>query len=175
MREANALIPFRTPLLLCEALKMQPTPLQRSIFENNERINRFAGKYGEDQELSRALAFCVLWQVLAVKGSKGTILASDESMGRDVMAFLKTVTMHSNASLSDLTNMPSWRMLQFGADVGWNIQLTKNSKTLAEKRGKKTRIALILGERSSEIPFVEASKALSSAMVSKNKRIFWLW
>lgn len=175
MREQNPTIELRSPLLLCEALKMKPTPLQRAIFENNDKINRLVAKFDERQELSRALAFCMLWQVLAVPGSKGTILASDDILARDVMAFLKTVTRHTNSTLTDLTNMPSWDTLQFGADTGWNIRLMKNDAETLRKRGKSTKIALILGERSSEVPFVEASKALASAMLEGNRRIFWLW
>lgn len=175
MREKHPIIALRSPLLLCETLKMKPTPLQQAIFENNSKIDRFVAKYDDRQELSRALAFCVLWQVLAVQGSKGTLIASDDTVARDVMGFLKTITLHTNQPLADLTNMPRWDTLQFGADTGWNIKLIKHDAEKAAKRGNVSKIALILGERSSEIDFVEASKALAGAMLAGKKRIFWLW
>jgi hypothetical protein len=175
MRQAGATLDLKTPMDLADALHLHPTPLQKRVFTDLYRARMFVSEMDDNQELTKALAFCLLWQILSVEGSKGTILASSYKEGHATMRWIQGIAMRTNPKLADISNVSRRNTLEFGAASGWNIKFIDNDAVKARRRGKHSRAALILGERSSEITFVEALTALTGAMDRQSTRLLRLW
>jgi hypothetical protein len=175
VREAGADVDLKSPMALARALRMTPTEVQKRIFTDLYRARVFMSKLDDNEEITRALTFCLLWQTLAIEGSKGTVLASEDGLGRKAMGFLRNICLRTHPKLADISNCEPFGTIQFGVDAGWNIKLIDCDPVKAQKRGFHSRCALILGERSSETAFVESLNALVNAMDRPGTRIMRLW
>jgi len=172
----TAEVDLRSPSQFVRSVGLHPTTLQWEIIKKFEVIHDFTSIFDSKQEIARAFAIGILWQTLAARGSKSTIISSDAILGRHIMSFLKSAIQQGPQVLQDISNFPSPYRIQFGPDPGWNILFLRPADYhAAELRGSQTTSALVLKENSSEISFVEAKDALLGAMTGKSRRIFHLW
>jgi hypothetical protein len=168
---ADGPVDLRSPLALVRCLNLAPTATQRMILEKFPQIYDLETKYCENNEVARALALGMLWQILTVQGSQGVIISSRQEWGREIMSFLMAAIMRVPES-AELFKATDWHTLQFGRDPGWKITYLSRPESF---HGRSPLVALTIGEGSSEIEDIDKLYALLIQMRNPQRRILHLW
>lgn len=169
-------VDLRSPSGFVRSIGLRPTAMQQAILEKFTVIDTFTSLYDKRNEIARVFALALLWQTLAVRGSKTTVISSCDDTGMALISFLKQVLRTGPQQLLDICNFTSNETIQFGTDPGWNLMYlrTLDLKVIA-KRGMHSKVCLILRENTSEVAFAEAVSVLGAAMKQPGRRIIHLW
>lgn len=174
------------PSDLCRDLNLLPEPGQVELMERladrqglaDERL-----RLDEDGgETLRAALMVVLWRVLRVPGTRGTILAPSEGdslacgeVGRTAAAFLAEVCKTRDEGLRQSTRVSTWNHLEFGSQVGWEIRIVPNVPAYAAEAARRSSVGLVLDAGNPQKALAEASRAFEAAFDVETGVLIRLW
>jgi len=156
--------PLRSPLGMCDALKLRPTKAQLELLERFVALpSTIDVSYDAEKESIRAVAVALVWRVLSVQGSRGLIVTSDDRLGEYAMRFVSSIALEADTALASVTHQRRWNSLSFGSDPGWEVRLLPNNPSWAAEAAPRASFVAVLGFRGSDPAFVETVQALDDA------------
>lgn len=178
---------MHSPLSLCDRLGLQPSEYQYKILArykacadalevaNIPLFRRLDVVSGDTFEGDRVVALCALWRLLDRKGASCVVIAPDETLGSDFMAFVQGVVKRGNNELSCIGSFPRWNVLKFGGVEGWEMRLLPSKQAIVRELAPRAYISIALGAGSSVPEYVDLMKALEEASSHPKNTLIRVW
>ncbi len=175
-----------SPSDLCDLLKIGYSPRQDELMYRLGRASGVVDEALEDADWAgdplRATMVAVLWRVLAVPGSRATILAPSkpdstlcDELGHLAMGFLAEVCLTRDVCLRSVVNLRQWNRIEFVGEAGWEVRLVPNVPAMVSEAALRSRIGVILDAGCSQPAFVEAQRALEPVAKDPRGLLIRLW
>lgn len=167
---------MQSPLEMCKALGLNPSAPQRKAFvELAECPRKYNMRWDDDHINSRAAAVFALWRILNNPGSHAVILAPNDRVGSDFMAFLEAVTTTCSTKLAAVTLFPNQGTIQFGTKSNWALHLISKNPLRIRVNAPEALVSIILQASHRDADFEKACALLEEHSTRPDNTLLRIW
>lgn len=167
---------MQSALNLCDKLHLTPNPVQLGIIRDFYGSTKLLETFDNEQrDGTRAVAICAIWRILSVPGSSALIVTPSQDDSVYFMRFLEAVTKRCNLELAEISGFPSWNLLRFGGQPGWEMRILSNVPELIVPRAPRALVSVALNVKNSDPTYVEARMALEAHSTHPANTLIRVW
>jgi len=167
---------LRSPMDLCERLGLRPMAAQLSIMRRfYEGENPLQAPEVPNEKTVNAVAVCALWRLLSIPGSRCVVIGSSRDLEGRFMGILHEITTKVDPILASVCRWTNKRTLKVGDAAGHELRFVSNVPEWLRCMEEGPTTYVVLGARSSDTNFVDASRIIESYDGLRGARHIIVW